>query len=343
MTALILLLLAGDPSLEAVLAPIAPEVDKFATVIEVTGPAGQPAFRTLHYRNSAEAVDFWPASTIKLYVAVAALELLGEKGLPTDTTVTFARRTEGRWIVDCARTVPEMTSEVFRRSSNEDYTLLLRTVGIDRLNTRFLVPANGFDHSALMRGYVLHRPHVYVRDEPQRITLTTPDGRREILEHTWSGTSYSQERGATVISATTGNVTSTRELAECLRRVMFHEHLPAEQRYDLTADQLALLRSGRDGLTGLENRQAGLYGWEKAAAEVFPDARFYHKAGWISSDVLDLAYVDDGAHSGVRYLVCVAARTGEEDVARRMARAIADWQKAKHDAAAPAPAAVEIP
>ena len=33
-----------------------------------------------------------------------------------------------------------MLSETFRRSSNEDYTLLLRMVGLDRLNSRFLIP-----------------------------------------------------------------------------------------------------------------------------------------------------------------------------------------------------------
>ncbi len=62
-----------------------------------------------------------------------------------------------------------------------------------------------------MRGYVKARPWAYVREEPQRIRLFAPDGTRsEPIEHTWSGRSWSRERGATVIDAATGNVTSPR-------------------------------------------------------------------------------------------------------------------------------------
>ena len=50
----------------------------------------------------------------------------------------------------------------------------------------------------------------------------TVDGARTMREMLgevfWSGRFYAAERGATVIDARTGNVTSPRELAECLRR-----------------------------------------------------------------------------------------------------------------------------
>jgi hypothetical protein len=41
--------------------------------------------------------------------------------------------------LDYARTMPEMLSEVFLRSCGVDYTLLLRLVGIDRINTELLI------------------------------------------------------------------------------------------------------------------------------------------------------------------------------------------------------------
>ena len=44
-------------------------------------------------------------------------------------------------------------------------------VGIDRINTNLLTKNRGFPRSALMRGYVRHRPYLYVPNEPQRITV----------------------------------------------------------------------------------------------------------------------------------------------------------------------------
>ena len=84
-------------------------------------------------------------------------------GLPLDVTVEFEHQTpDGKWVMDCARTMREMLSETFLRSSNEDYTLLLRMTGRDHINSKFLIPERGFKKSALMRGYVTRRPYVYL-------------------------------------------------------------------------------------------------------------------------------------------------------------------------------------
>jgi len=157
--------------LDDLLGDISPDVKKWATVVLVKGEFSEPAFEWFHYRDSAEAVDFWPASTIKIYTVVAALEYINELGVPTDCALVFEHKDKDRWTLDSARTMREMISEVFRRSSNEDYTLLLRFVGIDRINTKFLIPERGFPHSALMRDYITHRPPLYVNEEPQRITV----------------------------------------------------------------------------------------------------------------------------------------------------------------------------
>ncbi|MBN1418200.1 MAG: amidohydrolase family protein [Planctomycetes bacterium] len=323
---------APSPDLDALLADLAPDVPKWASVVLIGDDAGQPTFAWHHLRDSADAVGFWPASTIKIYAVVAAFEALNDLGISMDCTLAFERKTEGRWVLDAARTMREMTSEVFRRSSNEDYTLLLRFVGIDRINARFLTPERGFPHSALMRGYVRERPYVYIREEPQRITVRGSDRETAVVEHTWSGTSYAKARGATIISDTTGNSTSTRELAECLRRILFHEHLAPEERYRLSDGQVRFIREGGDGLVGLENREAGAYAWA-GAAEVFPNARFFHKGGWIETYALDAAYIDD-AESGTRLILAVATATGKTEVAKEMARRIAAWARSRRKAPA---------
>jgi len=324
-----------DPALDA----IGPGIKKWATVCVVTtGPDGAPSFVWHDYAKTADATDFWPASTIKLYAAIAALELLNERGFSLETTISFEHQeADGSWVLDCARAMREMLSEVFRRSSNEDYTLLLRLVGIDRMNTKFLTPERGFPHSALMRGYVEGRPYAYLRKEPQRVTLRETTGRTEAIEHTWSGRYYSEERGCTIIDAKTGNVTSPRELGECLRRVLYHEFIPDSERYHLSPDQLDFLRHGGRGLYGLENKSGDStpLAWDNAVATVFPKARFFHKVGVISNYALEVAAVDDSENSGARFILVPVINAGEaskpekgEKLVTDMSRAIAEWVRA---------------
>jgi hypothetical protein len=337
---LLLIARAAAADFDADLDRIAPDLKKWATVCVVAnGTDGKPTFTWSDYKESGQATDFWPCSTIKIYTVVAAVELLNEKGFPLEgTTAAFEHReADGRWVLDCARGAREMISEVFRRSSNEDYTLLLRMSGIDRINTRFLTPERGFPHSALMRGYVVDRPWVYKTREPQRITLRSTDGKTESYEHTWSGHSYAEDRGEAIFDKQTGNLTSPRELAECLRRILFHEQLPEAERYHLTAPQLEFLRHGGDGLCGLETKGKESYGfaWTSGVDGVFPKARFYHKSGLISSYALELAYVDD-AESGKRFLMVPVVQAGSETKPERgekivgqMARVLSAWVKGK--------------
>jgi hypothetical protein len=250
--------------------------------------------------------------------------------MPIDSVLVYEHKNQqGRWILDCARTVREMISEVFRRSSNEDYTLLLRFVGIDRINTKFLIPEKGFPHSALMRDYVTYRPVTYVNKEPQRITVYA-DGKDPVkVEHAWSGISYAEKRGATVISSTTGNCTSTRELAECMRRIVFHHSMDKSQRYNLTDEQVKFIMHGGNGSTGMETGKNSAFAWKDAIEKVYPDARFYHKGGLISTYTLDLAYIDD-AKSGMKFILAVAAESGDTKTVKKMSERIAEWIKSRN-------------
>ncbi|MDB6136622.1 MAG: hypothetical protein JWM59_4865 [Verrucomicrobiales bacterium] len=343
--------LRADEALDKAIDAVAPDFKKWATVCVVTRDAtGGPSFAWTDYRDTGGQQDFWPCSTIKLYTVVAALELLTEKGFPLDTVVTFSHqeKADAPWTTDSSRTVREMLSEVFRRSSNEDYTLLLRMAGIDRINTRFLIPDKGFQKSALMRGYVLGRPWVYKREEPQRIRLATANGSKvETWEHTWTGHSYSADRGATIIDSKTGNVTTTRDLVECLRRILFHEQLPEKERYALSPEMLQFLREGGNGLTGLENKdkESGPDAWTEATEKVFPQSRFYHKCGLIEGYGLEIAAVDDSKQGGPVYLLAPAVAAGSATkpvpgtkIVGEMSLKIAEWVRNQSISAAPTPA-----
>src|SRR5262245_13852323 len=90
--------------LDDVLDPIAPDIKNWASVCIVTdGADGKPVFTWHDYRDTENKTDFWPASTIKLYTVIAALERMGNTTAFMDAAVKFEHReADGRWVVDSA-------------------------------------------------------------------------------------------------------------------------------------------------------------------------------------------------------------------------------------------------
>jgi hypothetical protein len=138
---------------------------------------------------------------------------------------------------------------------------------------------------------------------------------------------------------------------ECLRRILYSESLPANERYAITPDMLDFLRHGGAGLTGLENKGAdsGPDAWTDATEKVFPNARFYHKCGLIETYALEIAAVDDSAQGGPVYLLAPVLAAGSaakpepgDKTIGTMSLKIAEWVKAQTGSApatAPAPPA----
>ena len=103
-------LLPKGEDFDSVIDGVSPDIGKWASVCLVEGSKTKPSFKWFHYRDSAKAVNFWPASTIKIYTVVAALELLNELEMPLNSIVIFERKHEGEWLLDTSRTMPEMVS-----------------------------------------------------------------------------------------------------------------------------------------------------------------------------------------------------------------------------------------
>ncbi len=288
--------------------------------VDESGPA--PRFGHHGYGDTSERVDFWPASTIKIYTATAALVLLSEQGFSIDAEATFLRETNGRWVEDLRIPVREMIAQTFNCSSNETYTLLLRLGGIDWLNQRFFTPARGFERTALMRGYVTQdaRPHAYRLGEAQRIVLREA-GREWVREHAWSGRSYANEVGCVVYNGTgTGNCTSPRDLAEHLRRLIYHEDIPAAERFAIDEDALEWYRRGGPELVlNNDSPDCGGPGWQ-GVSRVFPQAEFFHKGGLVQEYRLDLHAVRDAEAA---YILAVAIDHGVDWPIARLSEEIA--------------------
>jgi hypothetical protein len=282
-----------------------------------------PTFHGLSYAGTGRDNDYWPASTIKVYPVTAALILLAAEGFSLDAEATFYRDSGNGFARDITMSFRDMIFQTFTCSSNETYTLLLRFAGADWLNTEFFA-AYGFPDTALMRGYNSSRPWAYQLGERQRIVVQ--EGERSFTrEHGWSGQRYADDVGCTIYNQSgTGNCSSPQDMAEHMRRVMFHEQLPVEESFPLRETDLDWVRFGGPDPVMNNKEACGGPGWA-GVRQVFPQADFFHKGGLVSEYRLDLMYVEDAATDS-RYVLQVAVDDGVDrpvaDVSEAVARMV---------------------
>lgn len=307
------------PHLDALIDANRGDIEVWAEVIWVDLAGDTPRYQRASYADTSSRNDFWPASTIKIYPVMGALELLREEGFSLDAEATFFRRSGDLWVEDSTRSFRDMIHGTFNCSSNVEYTYLLRFTGLDWLNGEFFTEANGFQETALMRGYVSGAPTGYVQTQGQRIVVR--EGEREwVREHEWSGRRYADEAGCTVSNGSgTANCSSPRDMAEHMRRVMLHERLPEAERFDVDLEQLDWVRF--DGGVMNNTDTCGGPGWS-GVSTVFPDAEFYHKGGRVTSYRLDLQYTSDEA-SDTHFVTAVVSNTGGDAVVETLSEEIA--------------------
>lgn len=297
----------------------------WASVIYVDKSGPKPRYVRRSYKDTGDRVDFWPASTIKVYSIVATMQILKQMGVSLDATATFYHKSGDAWVLDIAKTFREMIYATTTCSSNEDYTLLLRFVGLDEQNAGFFTSANGFSKTALMRGYVTNAPYVYTQSVPQRIVVSEGQTTLE-RTHTWSGTSYADLVGCTVYNGSgTGNCSSTNDMAEFFRRVMLHELIDPSERYDVRQEDLDWWRYGTPGKPVLNELSCTQGAWA-GVKKVFPDANFYKKPGRVTDYAIDLHYVEDEA-SHTYYVAAIGTESLGKTILEKVAEEIARMMK----------------
>jgi beta-lactamase class A len=253
-----------------------------------------------HNGTSAERESWWPASTVKLLAAVAALERLHQWEFTPAASVTFHyAEAEGG---EVTQTVSDIVRAAISPSDNTAFDRLVELAGYEWLNDVFLSDANGLGASVLQRGY--GGRHRYadsgrgsLRNAP-RITLSEGQKHR-VLPATQSRKSYP--------CPDQGNCVPLRDLSDCLKRVMLHEQLPTAERFNLSREQLVLLRlalsAKRDRGLGVVNGLTEAFGPDRLVV--------HHKAGfalqWFSDNVFAL-----DRKTGRRWLVALANRPGRE-------------------------------
>jgi len=307
------------PHLDTVIDLHRGDVPVWAHLIDVDIDAdGTPTFREYSYGDTADGLGFWPASTIKIYPATAALTILKEQGFSLDAKATFFHKSDGLWVEDITKSFRDLIFESFNCSSNTAYTLLLRFAGVDWINEEFFTLQNGFAATTLMVGYVNERPYVYKRSESQRIVVTEGDKSWERV-HDYGGVPYHDQVGCTVsYGAGAANCSSPRDMTQHMKRVMFHEALAEDSRFDARIEDLNWMRY--EGSVMNNKETCGSHGWA-GVQKVFPDAEFYHKGGTVSAYRLDLHYVEDDS-SETRYILAVATESGGPQVLTKLSEEI---------------------
>ncbi|MFP5317111.1 MAG: serine hydrolase [Acidimicrobiia bacterium] len=239
----------------------------------VRGPTG--ALRLLEFEagGGAREKNFWPASSIKVMAAVAALDFLRTLGFTGAATV--------EWPSGWSTTVRMLVHDAINESANDAYDLLIQIAGFDRLNAVFLSPANGFPDTVIQRGYAGYD----IRNSPE---LVVTEGAR-------TATIPARSSSAQYGCPDAGNCSNLYEMTESIRRIVLHDELPPAQRFnldpaDVRALDYALLASE---------------GWiDPGVARAFGiRARVYNKPGFAGGlDCLDVGLVEDVA-TGHRFLI----------------------------------------
>ena len=291
----------------------------------------RPHFETFDWRVDPGRY-FYPASTVKLPVALLALEELARLGIDRDTPLFTgaAHPSQSPASLDATApgglaTVEHYVRKIFLVSDNDAYNRLYEFLGQDAIDAR--LGELGFEGVRIVhrlslplsfednrranpvrfvdQGQVLHERPERVSEVDRSAPAPIPLGVAEIVDG---------ERIEGPKDFASKNALPLPALHELVRRVMFAEVLPPEQRFALREADLAFVRramattppeSGIEAYGDAEAYPEGyvkflLYGGD--APEIPARIRSFNKVGDAYGFLTDGAYVVD-FEAGVEFLL----------------------------------------
>lgn len=132
--------------------------------VVVTLVPGDSQGQWFSWEDTHDDVDWYPASSIKVFPAVAALELAEAKGVDLKAEIAFERPGAKPYV----RRLDWLVQQPLTQSSNLGYDRLVQLVGVDGLYGGLLSEARGFGQTAVERtnsasvGSLLHSPVITV-------------------------------------------------------------------------------------------------------------------------------------------------------------------------------------
>jgi LysM repeat protein len=239
--------------------------------------------RAFDYQGTSASHSGWnPASTVKIYAAIAALRRIDELGFTSRAKVTFHSKKK------FTTTVGELIEAAIIHSDNIAYNRVVQLASYDKLHKELFTSKFGMTQTALNRGYELSRWEALGENASLRYSpvISLHEGNKTTL------IPAVQSKAHAVCSSAA--CTSLQDLAESTRRLMLQEQLPPEESFNLKqADLLVLRRAMRS-----PERTRGTEMVDRFAA-VFKDPRvkFYSKPGFSEDWFTDNAYIFDPRHN----------------------------------------------
>ncbi len=273
--------------------------------------------RRFSYRNTAMVSYGWnPASTVKIFPAIAAMRYIRELGFNSNARLTFDQPTG-----EYSERLRNLIDAALTPSDNMAHNRLVQFVGYDRLNRDFLNQRNGLKTTGISKAYVSGKWKKMGNDPSFRhspkITIALGDKSHVIRPRTGNAK-----------PACFGVCTSLRDLAETMRRLMLQEQLPAYQTFRLKRHELIKIRKALRG-----ERDHGEDAI-KAFAKVIrgEGVKFYHKGGYSQQWYSDISYIYiPGTNQA--WIVAMAGfpgRSSLDDAARVIAEIIVSGELSKY-------------
>jgi hypothetical protein len=283
-----------------------------------------PSFKD-YYFNVDSGRYFYPASTVKLPVALLALAHLHELA-GMDRNTTLFTEADQPWQTmamndptspDGRPTVGQYVKEIFLTSDNDAFNRLYEWLGPEYINTQL--------HRMGYRDVqIRHRLEVTLTEDQNR--QVNPGRFVDYVDHTllsWSprtdGTTYEpREDRIDGVDFSRKNRVSLTDLHRMLRSVLFPGSVPAGDRFDLGTEDYRYLYRCMSELPG-ETRWPAydtsevwnayvkylLFGGRKGSLP--PSVRIFNKIGEAYGFLLDVAYIMDKDH-GVECMLSAVIR-----------------------------------
>jgi len=282
-----------------------------AYVVEIErNEDGIIGYRRYDYKGtSIDRDDWWAASSVKLFAAVAALEYLRELRFGTKAEITYHYKEK-----DVKNSIAWLVNQALTPSNNIAFDRLVEIVGFENMKNWF--QRRGLVDTILLRGYSGR-----VRDAESKLgtlrdspAVTICEGRRPCKK-------LPQRHGhdRPWQCPNQGNCTTLQDLTEVLRRVMLHESLPQAERFNLGDSELRLIRGA---LSGKRSRGLGVV---NGLREGFGNKHLdiYNKPGFAYNWFSDHVYVSCPECTGpVKEWLVAMAGWGGRDVLDEGAREI---------------------
>lgn len=270
-----------------------------AYVVEITFDDARRTIvgeRRFDWRGTSDDDNGWnPASSVKLFAALAAIDFARELGFSNDATLVFHGASGDR-----IRRLDDLVSRALGPSDNIAYNELVQFVGFDRMHETFLASANGLRRTALRRAYERTR---WMEMGEASSFMASP---RVTLRERGRTHELSARRGTATTDCGGSACTTLHDLGEAMRRLMLQEQLPAGGHFDLPREDLLTIRRA---LRAERRRGEEVV---DALAEHFDErATLYHKAGFSQDWYSDVVYIGD-PYSDQAWIVALAGHPGRD-------------------------------